>query len=409
MISVFFLRQQNEQMPSPKRLRCSVKTPSPHVTPSKRKGVFVDSDVESPVFVARSFYGQSKKSAADSADLLGTPPHLVDSPKHISSSPQALALDNLFKKKMQLATRQGKKSPRIVLTPLRSSTNIGSVISDKTQSPISRRLNSLPEKTLILRPEFPAMVPSKKTQETGQKSDASLTSSRKFFKHKSPQSASKLLGNVVIGRGFKLRFVHRSLSKDYPQQYLYKKKSSRNTLLGNKSGTAITTTQKAGRKSASVSKLNSVMEEATSSVITSKHDDCFLNCESSVLPCSLPADAVRTSDQNSTTSADENVCSLDDSSETPGMTWAVSAGAPHEVQESSKMPDEGHPDQFYPIFTSHRRSQRIAAAKPRYISCFTQCWILPCLLSTLNIYKFLKKVAELQGAVVLALQADDPE
>ena len=233
------LRQLYEVAPSPpKKWRRFVAAGSPASSPSK--GPLVDNDDdESPSFRAKSFYGRKKSFTArpsQSCSDEGENGSSVASEHSVASSSKNRA-KNITKTSLQRTHSAVKSSislsddekitvmsPRVALSPIKNiygNVRKGSKTKSKSKKAATtrKRRKSLPASVQpIVQARNPPAPPAVRPT-SGDNTAVSATppNNRKFFKHKSPSSASVALGGIIVGKGFNLKFVRGLLNKDFGQ------------------------------------------------------------------------------------------------------------------------------------------------------------------------------------------------
>ena len=231
------LRQLYEVAPSPpKKWRRFVAAGSPASSPSK--GPLVDNDDdESPSFRAKSFYGRKKSFTArpsQSCSDEGENGFSVASESSVASSSKNRA-KNFTKTSLQrthsavrssVSLSDDEKitvmSPRVALSPIKNiygNVRKRSKTKSKKAATTRKRRKSLPARVqpIVQARNPPAPLAVKPASGDDAPVGATPPNNRKFFKHKSPSSASVALGGIIVGKGFNLKFVRGLLNKDFGQ------------------------------------------------------------------------------------------------------------------------------------------------------------------------------------------------
>lgn len=326
-----------------------------------------DGDHESPSFRAKSFYGRKRVTAHLLQSCLSV--EKLGSSVPAAKSPSSATTENAIKTPPRGTRSAGGNgfmddekitgmSPRIALTPIK---NIyGSVkkqsktkLKNSAASVTGKRRKSLPAVARVY-PVTPTRYPPAPQAVEPSDEDppvsATTPNNRKFFKHKSPASASRAVGGIIIGKGFNLKFVRGSLNKDFGQSPCKKrgiatKKRSAPKAHNTYSRTVAKSPKVAvAEKKAQVTCIRNVSEVAAASMASSPDVDSNMSEDESLEP-------------GSQSLFNSDTLSLASNMSAP-MERHLPAATDSQSPLSSSSPDEGRDKFFYSVFSKKRVTDR---------------------------------------------------
>ena len=342
------------------------------------KGPLVDNDdEESPSFRAKSFYGRKKKIPR----TVPLPQSGINEEKPGSPVPSAASSSNASTENLTRAPLRRTRSsvgnistdgeemavmsPRVVLSPIK---NIHGNIKKQPKAKVKKasvtrkRGKSLPARVQpVIQASIPPAPQAAKPSDEDAPVDATPPNNRKFFKHKSPASASRVVGGIIVRKGFNLKFVRGLLTKDFSQspgkrtgpaekqrstpkvQKTYSRKIGKPAVeagTGAKTASPMDGSRSSGSRGHVSGENSWTMDIPMPAPSSPRVEDSMVSGEGSAEPGSQNL-------FNSDTQSTEN-CLPPASSSQPQS--AVSS------QDDSQ-------DKFYSIFSQKRHSQRLAAAE----------------------------------------------
>lgn len=224
-----------------------------------------------------------------------------------------------------------------------------------------RRAASLPAK---VQPKLKNMKSLPVTLDLQDKNISHLTPppcGRKFFKHKSPASASRSIGGIIVRKGFDLKFV-RSLKSDFtgssekqktPKRKMKSSSSVKKRKSKSASNAALEFTSSA---SDSLSQLSHLENGSTSSMKNSS--------QPSSMSQSTPHSHLSTDDESYLSSESPNTFSSDMLTLKSNGSYTFKSQQTYEkaskqLSPSKQVEEESEDGKFYSIFSRRRRSTRL--------------------------------------------------
>lgn len=336
---------------------------------------------EAPSFRARSFYGSRKKlSVATPLPVDWDGENSESSTATISSSAVRPNTENVERTKRQTRSispddkKLRTRSCRVALSPIKNTLDkLKKEISGKPapRAVARRRSKSLPPRARSnpRRKKQQASQPVKSVENVREaRQNSTPDNSRKFFKYKSPGSATKSTGSVIVGRGFNLKFVKGSAGKDFGQSPGRKRSTT--------PGSSKTRRRKNATSTKTLKRNGSAMSAGSSQLLSSNStpaSDISLQSTSGTPGPTQDSPGAesesRMSDIDSPVpgSLSQSLFSSDSQSAASDMSEPVEDEAvaviDREVVSVEGLTEGG--DKFFSVFSKKRRSLRLTAVENR--------------------------------------------
>ncbi|XP_076440519.1 uncharacterized protein LOC143279996 isoform X2 [Babylonia areolata] len=385
-------RQMQEQRPTRKRQLCEV-SPSPpkklrslpggSPSSSPKGPLLINSDDESPRFRTTSFYGSRKK-------LVLTKPSGDTDNSSVAHQSQVAVTTPRSRSSTRMSTRSstGKRNGedttthRLALSPIKNIYHNGTKQRTKTTSETNgncQRKKSVPPKAKL-------NVSRKSPKEPQDSSDDELLESvtpgkpRKFFKYKSPASASKASGGIIIRKGFDLKFVRGSVNgrsgkstckktvsdkraNAKTKQSLNKKTSKMKTMVQRKPEISESAIRRESQDSRSNGKTPDLSDVPKWNRKASTQGISYQD-SSELMPMSMTV-SNKKFDKESDKSSSENLFGFDNESMASDLSGPIeqSSSSTGTQQSVVSSVDEAHHGKFYSIFSQKQFNRRQAAVE----------------------------------------------
>ncbi|XP_067677515.1 N-acetyltransferase ESCO2-like [Haliotis asinina] len=237
-MATYSMRRKRKLQPSPDKKKTDITSPrkrprTKSVEPSAAspiKSPFSNADDDTPVFATNSFYGSRRKVTGSSSSSVSSPV-VVLSPlteKKLANIRNTKRLQNKWKDG-QTSSENGSPNSQGSGCTRRSRRNRGdndngksSVIKTNPVQDKETPLKGRRRKITVTKNAKGSLTPALKkvdhedSENTPRKLKSSnktcKSSGKKFFRTKSPANADKMVGSIVVRKGFNLKFVPKRLS-----------------------------------------------------------------------------------------------------------------------------------------------------------------------------------------------------